>query len=128
MFELGQNIDEVISIIQSTVSQCGWLLHRDDAISIYNTSRTSLFITCVLSPSNAICSKILNLDSVDKVDNSSSTCDEKTSSQLISTDPSSMYDHSYVLLQEEVVQTWKSTRQRLLGSVVGLKYYKSSLE
>merc|ERR1712051_696472 len=55
MFELSQGIDEVFSTLKETVEKSNWLLHYDEEVKIYNTSRTSLFITCLLSPANAVC-------------------------------------------------------------------------
>ena len=55
MFELSQGMDEVFSIIKENVEKFNWLLHIDEEVKIYNTSRTSLFFTCLLSPANAAC-------------------------------------------------------------------------
>ena len=55
MFELSQGIDEIFSMIKETVKKCNWLLYCDEEVKIYNTSRTSLLITCLLTPANAVC-------------------------------------------------------------------------
>ena len=53
MFELSQGMDELFSIIRENVEKFNWLLHIDEEVKIYNTSRTSLFFTCLLSPASA---------------------------------------------------------------------------
>ena len=113
MFELSQGIDEVFSILKETVEKSNWLLNCDEEIKIYNTSRTSLFITCLLSPANAVCLDG-NVEDEEESDNS----DKNTSLNMESL---SLSDKSKVSLQDHVVERWTLIRKALLASVVGKK-------
>ena len=142
MFELSQGIDEVFSILKETVEKSNWLLHCDEEVKIYNTSRTSLFITCLLSPANAVClngnveeegsdngdkNTSLNMESLSLSDcldgnvedeEGSDNGDKNTSLNMESL---SLSDKSKVSLQDHVVERWTLIRKALLASVVGKK-------
>jgi hypothetical protein len=134
MFELSQGIDEVFSIIKETVEKSNWLLHCDEEVKIYNTSRTSLFITCLLSPANAVClnAKAVCLDANAVCLDANAVCldrnveeeeesdngDKNTSLNLESL---SLSDKSNVSLQDHVVERWTLIRKALLASIVGNK-------
>ena len=112
MFELSQGIDEVFSILKETVEKSNWLIHCDEEVKIYNTSRTSLFITCLLSPANAVC---LNGNVEEE---GSDNGDKNTSLNMESL---SLSDKSKVSLQDQMVERWILIRKALLASVVGNK-------
>ena len=126
MFELSQGMDEVFSIIKETVEKSNWLLHCDEEVKIYNTSRTSLFITCLLSPANAVCLDGNQTTTTTKTttiatnveDEEGSDDDENTSLNMESL---SLSDKSKVSLQDHVVERWTLIRKALLASVVGNK-------
>ena len=106
-------MDEVFSIIKETVEKSNWLLHCDEEVKIYNTSRTSLFITCLLSPANAVC-----LDG--NVEEEEESDEDKNTSLNI--ESLSLCDKSkQVSLQDHVVERWTLIRKALLASVVGNK-------
>ena len=113
MFELSQGIDEVFSILKETVEKSNWLFHCDEEVKIYNTSRTSLFITCLLSPANAVC-LYGNVEEEEGSDNG----DKNTSLNMESL---SLSDKSKVSLQDQMVERWTLIRKALLASVVGKK-------
>ena len=113
MFELSQGIDEVFSILKETVEKSNWLIHCDEEVKIYNTSRTSLFITCLLSPANAVC-----LDGNVEEEEESDNGDKNTSLNMESL---SLSDKSKVSLKDFVVERWTLIRKALLASVVGKK-------
>ena len=113
MFELSQGIDEVFSILKETVEKSNWLFHCDEEVKIYNTSRTSLFITCLLSPANAVCLDG-NVEEEEEGDN-----DDKYTS--LNMESLSLSDKSKVSLQDQMVERWTLIRKALLASVVGKK-------
>ena len=113
MFELSQGIDEVFSILKETVEKSNWLFHCDEEVKIYNTSRTSLFITCLLSPANAVCLDG-NVEEEEEGDN-----DDKDTS--LNMESLSLSDKSKVSLQDQMVERWTLIRKALLASVVGKK-------
>merc|ERR1712051_143813 len=120
MFELSQGIDEVFSILKETVKKSNWLLHCDEEVKIYNTSRTSLFTTCLLSPANAVCldANAVCLDANVEEREGSDNGDKNTSLNMESL---SLSDKSIVSLQDHAVKRWTSIRKALLASVVGRK-------
>ena len=119
MFELAQGMDEILTFIRNVVSKYNWTIHIDEPVNIYNTSRTSLFITCLLAPADAVCQYDTYLDS--KVINSIVTDTinkgvEVTKSEVLVPSTS---DTLIVPLYEKVRDKWLSNRKRLLHSVVG---------
>merc|ERR1711971_80696 len=108
MFELSQGIDEVFSILKETVVKSNWFLHCDEEVKIYNTSRTSLFFTCLLSPANAVCLE-RNQGNVED--------DDKNTS--LNMESLSVSDKCKVSLQDQAVDRWTMIRKALLASIVG---------
>ena len=100
MFELSQDCDKIIEFIREECDKCNWLFHCDDALSIYNTSRTSLVYTCILSPSNAFCLDNISVDA--KNENNKPD-----------------FDSQPLLLHNKAIETWMLTRESLLASVIG---------
>ena len=114
MFELSQGMDEVFSIIKETVEKSNWLIHCDEEVKIYNTSRTSLFITCLLSPANTV-----SLDGNVKEEEGSGNDDK---SKPLNMESLSLSDKSkHLSLQDQMVERWTLIRKALLASVVGNK-------
>lgn len=119
MFELAQGMDEIFTLIRNVVSKYNWAIHIDEPVNIYNTSRTSLFITCLLAPADAVCQNDAYLNS--KTINSIDTKSKNRVVEATNTDvavPSSS-ETLIVPLQEKVRDKWLSFRKQLLQSVVG---------
>ena len=119
MFELAQGMDEILTFIRNVVSKYNWTIHIDEPVNIYNTSRTSLFITCLLTPADAVCQYDIYSDS--KTNNS---IDAESKNKMVKVTNSevpvtSTSETSIVPLQEKVRDKWLSFRKQLLQSVVG---------
>ena len=119
MFELAQGMDEIITFLRGVVSKHSWMLHIDDAVNIYNTSRTSLIITCLLVPAETVC---LSDNALEDTRVSSPTNSSKyslISNQMPRIPSSTSSECSFVPLQDKVIEMWILIRKSLLQSVIG---------
>ena len=110
MVELSQGIDDIMEFIRHEVSKLKWIFHCDEKVNIYNTSRASIIITCILCPNNAFIMEETNPLGEDTKEDTNDRSD----------------DEGFVVqqrqLHEEVVKSWALTRNKLLKSfVVGTK-------
>ena len=119
MFELAQGMDEIFTILQDVVSKHNWVLHIDDPVNIYNTSRTSLFITCLLIPAESVCLSDIIIDNARVISPSKSTNYGVVGNTILPTVSSSTSKGAFVPLLEKVVELWIVIRKSLLQGVIG---------
>ena len=79
MFEIGKNSSEVIDAINSAATCYGWVMHYDEPVTIYNTSRASMFITGIITPTANVYTKEAEIKrpnaEMESLDDTNSVCD-----------------------------------------------------
>ena len=119
MFELAQGMDDILKSLQDEAAKCKWMIHIDEPVNIYNTSRTALFITCLLTPAHSVCFNSVKLDANEKELSSISPNNDLDFPITLSTSSCIDSEHSLVVLQNKVIDTWIPIRKSLLQGIIG---------